>query len=96
MARHPRTRLPLFHVHGLILGILGPLRIGSRVIHTVKPTPENYARAKAPSTSVSPPSGRVSPKTKKLPARCPVPEFWSPVVRRFPCLSSKSCGSEQD
>ena len=38
--------LPLFHVHGLILGILGPLRIGSRVIHTVKPTPENYARAK--------------------------------------------------
>lgn len=36
--------LPLFHVHGLILGILGPLRIGSPVVHTVKPTPENYAR----------------------------------------------------
>jgi fatty acid CoA ligase FadD36 len=38
--------LPLYHVHGLILGILGPLRIGSRVIHTVKPTPENYASAR--------------------------------------------------
>ncbi|WP_336085767.1 acyl-CoA synthetase [Nocardia sp. SSK8] len=37
--------LPLFHVHGLILGLLGPLRVGSPVIHTGKPTPEAYARA---------------------------------------------------
>ncbi|MCA2206140.1 acyl-CoA synthetase [Nocardia rosealba] len=37
--------LPLFHVHGLILGLLGPLRIGSRLIHTGKPTPEAYAAA---------------------------------------------------
>lgn len=37
--------LPLFHVHGLILGILGPLRIGGSVVHTVKPTPANYAAA---------------------------------------------------
>ena len=37
--------LPLFHVHGLILGILGPLRVGGAVIHTVKPTPANYAAA---------------------------------------------------
>ncbi|HEY9314502.1 acyl-CoA synthetase [Williamsia sp.] len=37
--------LPLFHVHGLILGILGPLRVGGAVVHTVKPTPENYAAA---------------------------------------------------
>ncbi|WP_188587367.1 acyl-CoA synthetase [Gordonia jinhuaensis] len=37
--------LPLFHVHGLVLGVLGPLRRGSRVIHTVKPTPDGYARA---------------------------------------------------
>ena len=35
--------LPLFHVHGLILGLLGPLRIGGRLVHTVRPTPENYA-----------------------------------------------------
>ena len=37
--------LPLFHVHGLILGILGPLRVGSPVVHTGKPTPERYAAA---------------------------------------------------
>src|SRR5699024_8887374 len=35
--------LPLFHVHGLVLGVLGPLRRGGRVIHTVRPTPENYS-----------------------------------------------------
>lgn len=38
--------LPLFHVHGLILGLLGPLRVGSPVIHTGKPTPELYAAAR--------------------------------------------------
>ena len=37
--------LPLFHVHGLVLGLLGPLRIGSRLVHTGKPTPEAYAKA---------------------------------------------------
>ncbi|WP_040837672.1 acyl-CoA synthetase [Nocardia brevicatena] len=37
--------LPLFHVHGLILGLLGPLRIGSPLVHTGRPTPENYAAA---------------------------------------------------
>lgn len=39
--------LPLFHTHGLILGILGPLHLGSRIIHTGKPTPERYAAAQA-------------------------------------------------
>ncbi|MGW4325699.1 acyl-CoA synthetase [Nocardia sp. NPDC004573] len=38
--------LPLFHVHGLILGVLGPLRVGSPLIHTGKPTPQAYAAAK--------------------------------------------------
>ncbi|MFI1463282.1 acyl-CoA synthetase [Nocardia carnea] len=37
--------LPLFHVHGLILGLLGPLRVGSPLVHTGKPTPANYAAA---------------------------------------------------
>ncbi|WP_054816342.1 acyl-CoA synthetase [Nocardia arizonensis] len=37
--------LPLFHVHGLILGLLGPLRVGSPLIHTGKPTPKAYAEA---------------------------------------------------
>ncbi|MFI9455200.1 acyl-CoA synthetase [Amycolatopsis sp. NPDC052450] len=35
--------LPLFHVHGLVLGVLGSLRRGSRVVHTVAPRPERYA-----------------------------------------------------
>jgi fatty acid CoA ligase FadD36 len=37
--------LPLYHVHGLVLGLLGSLRIGNRFIHTGRPTPEAYAQA---------------------------------------------------
>ncbi|WP_253258607.1 acyl-CoA synthetase [Pseudonocardia sp. N23] len=37
--------LPLFHVHGLVLGTLGALRHGSPLVHTVRPRPEAYAAA---------------------------------------------------
>ncbi|MFI5495044.1 AMP-binding protein [Actinoplanes sp. NPDC051859] len=37
--------LPLYHVHGLVLGVLGALRTGSRLVHTGKPTPQAYAQA---------------------------------------------------
>jgi fatty acid CoA ligase FadD36 len=37
--------LPLFHVHGLVLGVLGPLRIGSALRHTGRPHPAGYAKA---------------------------------------------------
>src|SRR5207248_6151673 len=37
--------LPLFHVHGLVLGVLGALRVGSRLVHTGSPKPEAYAKA---------------------------------------------------
>jgi fatty acid CoA ligase FadD36 len=37
--------LPLFHVHGLVLGVLGALRAGSRLVHTGRPTPGAYAGA---------------------------------------------------
>ncbi|BBX68880.1 acyl-CoA synthetase [Mycolicibacterium psychrotolerans] len=37
--------LPLYHVHGLVLGLLGSLRIGNRFVHTGKPTPQDYAQA---------------------------------------------------
>ena len=37
--------LPLFHVHGLILGVLGALRVGSKLHHTGRPTPDRYAAA---------------------------------------------------
>ncbi|MET8551813.1 AMP-binding protein [Micromonospora zamorensis] len=38
--------LPLYHVHGLILGLLGPLRVGSPLVHTRRPTPARYAAAR--------------------------------------------------
>ncbi|MBJ7340763.1 acyl-CoA synthetase [Mycolicibacterium sp.] len=37
--------LPLFHVHGLVLGLLGSLRIGNRFVHTGRPSPAAYAAA---------------------------------------------------
>ncbi len=43
--------LPLFHVHGLVLGLLGSLRIGNRFVHTGKPTPQAYAEAGGTCTS---------------------------------------------
>jgi len=38
--------LPLFHVHGLILGVLGALRVGSKLAHTGRPTADRYAAAR--------------------------------------------------
>jgi fatty acid CoA ligase FadD36 len=35
--------LPLYHVHGLVLGALGPLRVGGRLTHTGRPVPDAYA-----------------------------------------------------
>ena len=43
--------LPLYHVHGLVLGLLGSLRIGNRFVHTGKPTPQAYAAAGGSCTS---------------------------------------------
>ncbi|MGN0062995.1 MAG: acyl-CoA synthetase [Nocardioides sp.] len=37
--------LPLFHVHGLILGVLGPLTVGASLVHVGRGTPEAYASA---------------------------------------------------
>lgn len=37
--------LPLFHVHGLILGVLGPLRLGGRLVHPGHARPDGYAAA---------------------------------------------------
>jgi malonyl-CoA/methylmalonyl-CoA synthetase len=39
--------LPLFHVHGLVLGIIGPLRLGGGVRHTGRFSPEAIAAALA-------------------------------------------------
>ncbi|MDG4786737.1 acyl-CoA synthetase [Micromonospora sp. WMMD1102] len=37
--------LPLYHVHGLVLGVLGALRVGCRLVHTGRPLPGRYAAA---------------------------------------------------
>ncbi|SCL14046.1 fatty acid CoA ligase FadD36 [Micromonospora nigra] len=37
--------LPLFHVHGLVLGVLGPARLGGRLHHVGRPKPQRYAQA---------------------------------------------------
>lgn len=37
--------LPLYHVHGLVLGLLGSLRVGNRFAHTGRPTPQAHAAA---------------------------------------------------
>lgn len=37
--------LPLFHVHGLVLGMIAPLRIGGSLVHTGRPQPARYAAA---------------------------------------------------
>lgn len=39
--------LPLYHVHGLVLGVLGALRVGCRLVHTGRPLPVRYAAAGA-------------------------------------------------
>jgi malonyl-CoA/methylmalonyl-CoA synthetase len=36
--------LPLFHVHGLVLGVLGPLRLGGRLHHVGRFSPEKLLR----------------------------------------------------
>ncbi|OBK16133.1 acyl-CoA synthetase [Mycobacterium asiaticum] len=38
--------LPLYHIHGLVLGLVGSLRVGNRFVHTGKPTPAGYAQAR--------------------------------------------------
>jgi fatty acid CoA ligase FadD36 len=35
--------LPLYHVHGLVLGVLGALRVGCHLVHTGRPLPARYA-----------------------------------------------------
>ncbi len=56
--------LPLFHVHGLVLGVLGALRVGGPLVHTGRPTPEAYAAAGGSCTSACPPCGHGSRATR--------------------------------
>ena len=49
---HLAHGLPLFHVHGLVLGMLGSFRHGNPVTHTERPTPEGYAHAASKGASL--------------------------------------------
>ncbi|CPZ44857.1 Probable fatty-acid-CoA ligase FadD [Mycobacteroides abscessus] len=82
--------LPLFHVHGLVLGLLGSLRVGNRFVHTVKPTPEAYAAARGSlyfgvPTVWSRVAGMNPVRAHCLPRAC-----WYPAVRHCRCLCSTS------
>ena len=37
--------LPVFHVHGLVIGVLGPLRVGGQVEHAARFSPQAIANA---------------------------------------------------
>ena len=63
--------LPLFHVHGLVLGALGPLRHGSRLVHTGRPTPAAYALSAAADPAMHRTAGTLY---------FGVPTVWSRVV----------------
>jgi fatty acid CoA ligase FadD36 len=68
--------LPLFHVHGLLLGVLGALRQGSPLIHTQRPRPEAYAAARG---------------TLYFGVPTVWSRIWSREALRYPSPSSKTC-----
>ena len=86
--------LPLFHVHGLILGVLGALRIGGRVIHTGRPTPAAYAAAATGGGTlffgVPTVWSRLAAEAKPRPLLCAPPACWCPAAPacRLPCSSA--------
>ena len=86
--------LPLFHVHGLVLGLLGSLRIGNRFVHTGKPTPEAYAepvrQRMARCISVCRRCGRGWSPTRPPPRRCGRRDCWCPAVPACRCRCSTS------
>ena len=80
--------LPLFHIHGLVLGLLGSLRIGNRFVHTGKPKPAEYAAAEDLSTSQCRRCGRGSSMTPTSREHCHRPGCWCREARRCRCRSS--------
>jgi len=73
--------LPLFHVHGLIIGCLGPMRVGGSLIHPGRPTPQAYADAvtaalAAPERDVDEPAPGPTPSVMCF----GVPTIWSRIA----------------
>ncbi len=81
--------LPLFHVHGLVLGVLGPLRVGSRLRHVGRPHPERYA-ARGRLAVLRRTHDLVADRARnpRRRGRCAAPGCWCPAARRCPSRSS--------
>ena len=63
--------LPLFHVHGLVLGVLGALRAGSPLVHTGRPDARGVRRRRRPRcTSACRRCGDGSRPTRRRAGRC--------------------------
>ena len=80
--------LPLFHVHGLVLGLLGSLRIGNRFVHTGKPTPAGYAAARGTLYFAVPTVWSRVVADRRRGRRCRRRGCWCPAVRRCRCRCS--------
>jgi malonyl-CoA/methylmalonyl-CoA synthetase len=63
--------LPLFHAHGLVLGTLGPLRLGCRLVHLGRFSPEGVATALQGEGGCCSPSRPCTTGWPKLPRRDP-------------------------
>jgi fatty acid CoA ligase FadD36 len=88
--------LPLFHVHGLVLGVFGALRVGSPLVHVGRsptPTRPRSATAVRPCSSACRRCGPASPPTP-TPRRHSVRRGCSSrAARRCPCRCSSGCAS---
>ena len=90
--------LPLFHVHGLVLGVLGPLRRGG-TLHHLGTLDAARARGRgAPrSSSACPPSTTASPTSSRAtripPPRSAAPACSCPARRRSPRSTTSASAS---
>ena len=90
--------LPLFHAHGLVLGTLGPLRLGGRLVHVGRFEPGDLAGALRTedddvrrSHDVQPPGGRVCDGHRTSLPPSPAPGCSCPA--RPPSRPSSTRGS---
>ena len=86
--------LPLFHVHGLVLGVLGPLRVGSRLTHTGAPRTGGVRRGRWHlATSVCRRCGRGSVPNRLRHERSVRLGSWCRAAHRCRCRCSTSSSS---
>ena len=69
-----------------------PLRVGCRLVHTGRPTPEAYAAAGGTLYFGVPTVwSRIAAPTRRRPRAAPAPGCWSPAARRCRRRSSRGC-----